>query len=142
MGSLDIRCLHSFSIGQIVIGSVVPASPFALLRALSNKQNYHRIHIDVPTTLFLFLTQLPRRKTKMFRFTPTPVSSAGIFWWTGFEGFSTRGCVLDPEVPQWWDDRFPPLAIYQYVLIPLMFFFRFFSGSLTFSFSLAVVKII
>lgn len=55
---------------------------------------------------------LLRRKTKMFRFTPSPVSSAGIFWWTGYQGFSTRGCVLDPEVERWWDDRFPPLALY------------------------------
>ncbi|MBW0463801.1 hypothetical protein O181_003516 [Austropuccinia psidii MF-1] len=55
---------------------------------------------------------LPRRKLKMFRFTPSPVSSAGIFWWTGYQGFSTRGCVLDPEVKRWWDDHFPPLALY------------------------------
>ncbi|POW10141.1 hypothetical protein PSHT_08864 [Puccinia striiformis] len=46
---------------------------------------------------------LLRRKLKMFRFTPSPVSSAGIFWWTGYQGFSTRGCVLDPEVERWWD---------------------------------------
>ncbi|PLW14687.1 hypothetical protein PCANC_18350 [Puccinia coronata f. sp. avenae] len=55
---------------------------------------------------------LLRRKLKMFRFTPSPVSSAGIFWWTGYQGFSTRGCVLDPEVERWWDSRFPPLALY------------------------------
>ncbi|WAR62874.1 hypothetical protein PtB15_15B462 [Puccinia triticina] len=55
---------------------------------------------------------LLRRKLKMFRFTPSPVSSAGIFWWTGYQGFSTRGCVLDPEVERWWDARFPPLALY------------------------------
>ncbi|KAH8924431.1 alpha/beta-hydrolase [Atractiella rhizophila] len=55
---------------------------------------------------------LERRKAKKFRFTPTPVSSAGIFWWTGFEGFSTRGCVLDPAVDKWWDENFPPLSIY------------------------------
>ncbi|KAG0147894.1 hypothetical protein CROQUDRAFT_655468 [Cronartium quercuum f. sp. fusiforme G11] len=55
---------------------------------------------------------LMRRKTKMFRFVPTPVSSAGIFWWTGYQGFSTRGCVLDPQVERWFDERFPPLAIY------------------------------
>lgn len=55
---------------------------------------------------------LLRRKLKMFRFTPSPVSSASIFWWTGYQGFSTRGCVLDPEVEQWWDERFPPLALY------------------------------
>jgi len=55
---------------------------------------------------------LKRRKAKMFRFTPSPVSSASIFWWTGYQGFSTRGCVLDPDVDKWWDERFPPLAIY------------------------------
>ncbi|KAI8450600.1 triacylglycerol lipase [Phakopsora pachyrhizi] len=55
---------------------------------------------------------LLRRKTKMFRFTPSPVSSASIFWWTGFQGFSTKGCVLDPKVETWWDERFPPLALY------------------------------
>ncbi|EFP80426.1 uncharacterized protein PGTG_06382 [Puccinia graminis f. sp. tritici CRL 75-36-700-3] len=55
---------------------------------------------------------LLRRKLKMFRFTPSPVSSAGIFWWTGYQGFSTRGCVLDPEVERWWDSKFPPLALY------------------------------
>jgi hypothetical protein len=26
---------------------------------------------------------LPRRKPKMFRFTPSPVSSASVWWWTG-----------------------------------------------------------
>jgi hypothetical protein len=46
----------------------------------------------------LFCCRLKRRKAKMFRFTPSPVSSAGIFWWTGLGGFSTRGCVLDPTV--------------------------------------------
>ncbi|KDE09117.1 hypothetical protein MVLG_00832 [Microbotryum lychnidis-dioicae p1A1 Lamole] len=55
---------------------------------------------------------LNRRKSKMFRFTPSPVSSASIFWWTGYGGFSTRGCVLDPNVDKWFDHRFPPLAIH------------------------------
>ncbi|KAK4055497.1 hypothetical protein OIV83_000043 [Microbotryomycetes sp. JL201] len=55
---------------------------------------------------------LLRRKPKTFRFTPSPVSSASIFWWTGYGGFSTRGCVLDPAVPKWFDHRFPPLAIH------------------------------
>jgi lysosomal acid lipase/cholesteryl ester hydrolase len=59
-----------------------------------------------------FNWQLKRRKPKKFRFTPTQVSSAGIFWWTGYEGFSTRGCVLDPEVEKWWDQKFPPLSMY------------------------------
>lgn len=49
----------------------------------------------------------------MFRFTPSPVSSAGLFWWTGYQGFSTRGCILDPKVSKWYDKRFPPLALYQ-----------------------------
>jgi len=80
----------------------------------------------LPSTIFGFLgyqmfaflfnwtdrNWLLRRKLKMFRFTPSPVSSAGIFWWTGYQGFSTRGCVLDPEVERWWDSRFPPLALY------------------------------
>ncbi|ORY78857.1 Alpha/Beta hydrolase protein [Leucosporidium creatinivorum] len=55
---------------------------------------------------------LLRRKAKTFRFTPSPVSSASIFWWTGYGGFSTRGCVLDPTVERWWDARFPPLSIH------------------------------
>lgn len=74
----------------------------------------------------------------MFRFTPAPVSSASIFWWTGFNGFSTRGCVLgewilfstnslilkratftDPTVDKWFDDRFPPLSIHQLVVLYL-----------------------
>lgn len=64
-------------------------------------------------TQYLHLVQLLRRKAKTFRFTPSPVSSASIFWWTGYGGFSTRGCVLDPAVPKWFDHRFPPLAIHQ-----------------------------
>ncbi|GAA5927302.1 uncharacterized protein JCM15063_005858 [Sporobolomyces koalae] len=55
---------------------------------------------------------LLRRKPKMFRFTPSPVSSASIFWWTGYNGFSTRGCVLDPNAEKWFDKRFPPLSIH------------------------------
>ncbi|GAA5820182.1 hypothetical protein JCM10212_006498, partial [Sporobolomyces blumeae] len=55
---------------------------------------------------------LLRRKPKMFRFTPSPVSSASIFWWTGYNGFSTRGCVLDPNAAKWFDERFPPLSIH------------------------------
>lgn len=55
---------------------------------------------------------LPRRKAKMFRFTPQPVSSASIYWWAGKDGFATRGCVLDPSIERWWDESFPPLAIY------------------------------
>jgi len=55
---------------------------------------------------------LPRRKAKMFRFTPQPVSSASIYWWTGKGGFASRGCTMDPNIPQWWDKRFPPLSIY------------------------------
>lgn len=57
---------------------------------------------------------LKRRKPKMFRFTPSPVSSASVFWWTGLNGFSTRGAILDPTVSRWFDKRFPPLALYQY----------------------------
>ncbi|GAA6054392.1 hypothetical protein JCM3770_002234 [Rhodotorula araucariae] len=52
------------------------------------------------------------RKAKMFCFMPSPVSSASIFWWTGYAGFSTRGCVLDPSADKWFDKRFPPLAIH------------------------------
>lgn len=55
---------------------------------------------------------LLRRKAKMFRFTPQPVSSASIYWWAGKDGFASRGCVLDPAADKWWDSRFPPLAIY------------------------------
>lgn len=55
---------------------------------------------------------LLRRKAKMFRFTPQPVSSASIYWWAGKDGFASRGCILDPNAAQWWDSRFPPLSIY------------------------------
>jgi len=55
---------------------------------------------------------LLRRKTKQFRFTPTPVSSASIFWWCGKGGFAQRRCILDPSMPKWFDRRFPPVAIY------------------------------
>lgn len=48
----------------------------------------------------------------MFRFTPTPVSSASIFWWCGEGGFADRQCTMDVDLPQWWDEHFPPLAIY------------------------------
>lgn len=57
-------------------------------------------------------TRLIRRKTKMFRFTPTPVSSASIFWWCGKGGFADRKCTLDDTLERWFDDRFPPLSIY------------------------------
>ena len=55
---------------------------------------------------------LHRRKTKMFRFTPTPVSSASIFWWCGKGGFADRKCTLDDTLDRWFDARFPPLSIY------------------------------
>jgi len=48
----------------------------------------------------------------MFRFTPTPVSSASIFWWCGKGGFADRKCTLDDTLERWFDDRFPPLSIY------------------------------
>lgn len=69
-------------------------------------------------TMFSFLFEwtdtnwLPRRKNKMFRFTPTPVSSASIFWWCGEGGFADRKCTMDVDLPRWWDEHFPPLAIY------------------------------
>ena len=69
-------------------------------------------------TMFAFLFSwtdanwLHRRKTKMFRFTPTPVSSASIFWWCGKGGFADRKCTLDDSLERWFDARFPPLSIY------------------------------
>ncbi|KAG8957210.1 hypothetical protein FRC03_010370 [Tulasnella sp. 419] len=69
-------------------------------------------------TMFAFLFKwtdtnwLVRRKTKQFRFTPTPVSSASLYWWTGKDGFAQRRCTMDESFPQWFDERFPPLAIY------------------------------
>jgi lysosomal acid lipase/cholesteryl ester hydrolase len=48
----------------------------------------------------------------MFRFTPTPVSSASIFWWCGEGGFADRQCTMDVDLPRWWDEHFPPLSIY------------------------------
>jgi len=55
---------------------------------------------------------LARRKVKIFRFTPTPVSSASIFWWCGKGGFAERKCILDTSQPSWFDSSFPPLSIY------------------------------
>ncbi|TDL29009.1 alpha/beta-hydrolase [Rickenella mellea] len=55
---------------------------------------------------------LKRRKAKVFRFTPTPVSSASIFWWCGKGGFAERKCTMDDSMPKWFDESFPPLAIY------------------------------
>ncbi|KDQ14149.1 hypothetical protein BOTBODRAFT_32935 [Botryobasidium botryosum FD-172 SS1] len=56
---------------------------------------------------------LKRRKGKMFRFTPMPVSSASIFWWCGKGGFADRRCIMDGEDHSpWYDERFPPLSIY------------------------------
>ncbi|BGO98691.1 Alpha/Beta hydrolase fold [Rhodotorula toruloides] len=52
------------------------------------------------------------RKAKKFCFMPSPVSSASVFWWTGYNGFSTRGCILDTNADKWFDKRFPPLAIH------------------------------
>ena len=60
----------------------------------------------------MLIARLHRRKTKMFRFTPTPVSSASIFWWCGKGGFADRKCTLDDSLDRWFDDRFPPLSIY------------------------------
>lgn len=70
------------------------------------------------STMFAFLFSwtdthwLPRRKVKMFRFTPTPVSSASVFWWCGKGGFAERKCLLDDTLDRWFDERFPPLSIY------------------------------
>lgn len=79
-----------------------PAYPYALL-------GYHMF-------AFLFAwtdaNWLMRRKAKMFRFTPQPVSSTSIYWWAGKDGFASRGCVLDTRTERWWDKRFPPLSIY------------------------------
>lgn len=55
---------------------------------------------------------LHRRKPKMFRFTPQPVSSASLFWWAGKGGFCTKGCLFDQETKPWFDPRFPPLSLY------------------------------
>jgi len=78
-----------------------------------------KIFSTIGYCMFAFLFQwtdanwLKRRKTKMFRFTPTPVSSASIFWWCGKGGFADQKCTMDVTVPQWFDpDRFPPLSIF------------------------------
>lgn len=95
-GVLDFIPLMKFSYDW------VPALPYALL-------GYQMF-------AFLFAwtdaNWLGRRKAKMFRFTPQPVSSASIYWWAGKGGFASRGCTLDPTLPQWWDENFPPLAIF------------------------------
>ena len=55
---------------------------------------------------------LPRRKPKMFRFTPHPISSAGMYWWAGPEGFCASGCIFAIHDKPWFDERFPPLSLY------------------------------
>lgn len=85
----------------------VPGYPFGLLgaRMFSYLFNWtDKNWVSTPSipvrqaALINEVPQLKRRKPKMFRFTPSPVSSAGIFWWTGKNGFSSRGCVLDDKV--------------------------------------------
>lgn len=77
-----------------------------------------KIFATMGYTMFAFLFNwtdanwLHRRKTKMFRFTPTPVSSASIFWWCGKGGFADRKCTLDDSLDQWFDINFPPLSIF------------------------------
>lgn len=65
---------------------------------------------------------LQRRKAKMFRFTPQPVSSRIMYWWAGQNGFTTRRHLLDPN-ETWYDERFPPLALYgggaDHLVLPL-----------------------
>ncbi|TIA89467.1 hypothetical protein E3P99_02050 [Wallemia hederae] len=67
---------------------------------------------------------LNRRKAKMFRFTPSPVSSKSVHWWAGKDGFSTRGCTLETSKERWFSSgeetdksgikipKFPPLSLY------------------------------
>jgi len=55
---------------------------------------------------------LKRRKLKMFRFTPTPVSSASVFWWCGRGGFAAQKCIMDESIQTWFDSHFPPLSIF------------------------------
>lgn len=54
---------------------------------------------------------LQRRKPKMFRFTPQPVSSKVMFWWAGMGGFATRGHLFDPT-QTWFGKQFPPISLY------------------------------
>lgn len=94
-GSLDFTPLMKFSYDW------TPASPYAAL-------GYQ---------MFAYLFEwndthwLQRRKPKMFRFTPQPVSSRTMFWWAGKDGFAARGYVMDPQA-QWYDKQFPPLSLY------------------------------
>lgn len=77
-----------------------------------------RVFASLGYIMFAFLFNwtdanwLHRRKIKMFRFTPTPVSSASIFWWCGKGGFADRKCTMDDSLDRWYDERFPPLSIY------------------------------
>lgn len=70
---------------------------------------------DVSNPAYLFewndTNWLSRRKPKMFRFTPQPVSSAAMFWWGGKDSFVTRGSLFEPD-QQWFEEHFPPLALY------------------------------
>ena len=94
-GTLDFTPLMKFSYDW------TPATPYAAL-------GYQ---------MFAYLFEwndthwLQRRKPKMFRFTPQPVSSRVMFWWAGKGGFTTRGHILDPML-QWYDENFPPLSLY------------------------------
>lgn len=62
---------------------------------------------------------LPRRKTKMFRFTPAPVSSTSIFWWCGKGGFAERGCIMDDARKTWWSIYNPETGTTKCSLPPL-----------------------
>lgn len=94
------RCSLSSSTGQMPTGSSI---------------DHLHLFPSFVSTDALFLRDDPRllrRKGKMFRFTPSPVSSASIFWWAGKGGFATRKCLFDVGLDTWFDERFPPLSIY------------------------------
>ena len=83
---------------------LVPGKPFAM--------------IGYQMFAFLFrwtdANWLLRRKYKHFRFTPSPVSSAGVFWWAGAGGFASRGCIMDPYKERWFDERMPPVSLCEF----------------------------
>lgn len=95
-----ILCLRSCLLGQIEIGA-----------CFRHPRHRPLLPCGILTPLKTF-DRLKRRKNKMFRFTPSPVSSAGIFWWCGKGGFADRQCTMDVNMPTWWDEHFPPLSIY------------------------------
>lgn len=51
-------------------------------------------------------------KHRQFVFCPSYVSSELMYWWLGPGGFADKGCIFNESVNRWFDESFPPLAIF------------------------------